>query len=80
MEFLSLEDEKKSEFASTSVFVNQKLPSKNVLRKYKNVAEQIACTSDISVPKYGLGVISREFDLSLQRVKTDFYGTAGYVT
>jgi len=79
IEFLKLEDGRKSQFASTSVFVNKNLPRKKVLQAYENVVEQIACTSNINVPQYGFGVVCLSFDLSLKKLKTNLYGTAEYV-
>lgn len=61
VEFLKLEDGKKSEFASTSVFVNKNLPRKKILQAYKAVVGQIACTSNINVSQYGCGVILFRF-------------------
>lgn len=79
IEFLKLEAGEKSEFASTSVFINNDLPRKQVLQAYKEVVEQIACTSNINVPHYGCGVICLTFDLYLQTVNPIFYGAAEYV-
>ncbi len=78
IDFLALEG-KKSGFASTSVFVNKKLPDPQILQKYKSVVEEIACTSAIDVPQYGTGVVCLTFDLSLKTVTPVFYGMAEYV-
>ena len=79
IEFLQLDGGKKSEFASTSVFVNKGLPRTGVLKNYEKAVEQIACTSDINANKYGLGIICLNYNLFEKKVKCDFYGTAQYV-
>lgn len=68
----------KSEFASVSVFVKHGLPKRKVLDTYRNVVEQIGCTSDINTKKYGLGVIRLRYDLEARRVLHRFYGTATF--
>jgi hypothetical protein len=76
---IKLFGEERSEFASTSVFVNKKLPRKKVIDGYKNVVEYVACTSDISTPNYGKGVVCLEFDLQTRKNKRTLYGTAVYL-
>lgn len=44
--------------------------------QYKNVVEQLGCTSDIVDNHYGLGVINLVFDLESKQVYHNFYGTA----
>lgn len=76
IEYLGIQEGLKSEFASASIFTKHHLPQKRVLDKYKNVVEQIGCTSDIIDNHYGLGVINLVFDLESKQVGHKFYGTA----
>lgn len=76
IEYLGIQEGLRSEFASTSIFTKHHLPQERVLDKYKNVVEQLGCTSDIVDNHYGLGVINLVFDLESKQVYHNFYGTA----
>lgn len=76
IEFLSTSGEKKSEYATTSVFKDKKLPVMNVLQRYKKVAEEVACTSDVENEKYGTGIIHLDYNLNDLSVKKEYEGTA----
>lgn len=78
IEYLGFDNGMKSEFASVSVFVKHGLPKRKVLDTYRNVVEQIGCTSDINTKNYGLGVIRLRYDLEARRVLHRFYGTATF--
>lgn len=72
-------DIKANIFASTSVFFSKNLPRANGMKKYKDVVDFIACTSNIKNSIYGLGVICLNYDLSLEKVEHKFYGKADYM-
>lgn len=76
IEFLKLGESIKSEFASTSVFKGKNLPEKEILKSYKTIVDDIACTSDIISGTYGKGVIRLVYDLTRQEVETTYFGTA----
>lgn len=79
VEFLKIGGGSKSEFASSTVFVNRNLPAEDVLDAYRGVVERLGCTSDIREKDYGLGVIKVTYDLEARKVEHNFYGKAGYV-
>lgn len=79
IEFLNSIEGKKSEYATTSVFKRKKLPVLSVLRDYKKVTEEVACTSDVENEKYGVGIIHLEYNLNDLSVKKEYEGTASIV-
>lgn len=76
IDFLRQLDGKKSEYASTSVFKSKGLPSLEVLKEYKKVTREIACTSNVEADKYGIGIIHLDYDLYNLSVKKEYKGTA----
>ena len=48
----------------------------NVLQRYKKVAEEVACTSDVENEKYGTGIIHLDYNLNDLSVKKEYEGTA----
>lgn len=67
------------EDASTSVFKRKNLPEKEILKSYKTIVDDIACTSDIISGTYGKGVIRLVYDLTQQEVETTYFGTAASI-
>lgn len=76
IEFLKLDGGVRSEFASTSVFKGKNLPKKDILKLYKTIVEDVACTSDIMSDTYGKGVIRLIYNLTQQEVEVTYFGTA----
>lgn len=77
VEFLKPDDIiEKSEFASTSVYVHNKLPNKETINEYLKVVNKVACTSDIENENYGIGIVSQIYDLTANTVSNYFEGTA----
>ncbi len=74
--FQQQDDVKKSEFASASVYTGKGLPDEFVLKSYKDIAEEVACTSNIDKKAYGIGVIRQDYNLTEYVTKTDYFGTA----
>ena len=58
------------------MFTQKKLPNKEVLRKYKEVVKEIACTSDIASGVYGEGTICVTYDITEKKVTKEFSGSA----
>lgn len=79
IEFLKVENSIKSDFASTSVFTQKKLPDYDVLRNYKEVVYELACTSDITSNVYGIGMICATYDISKKKVTKEYSGAAAIV-
>lgn len=79
IEYLKWDNSIKSEFASTSVFTQKNLPRKEVLKKYREVVDEIACTSNIEDDIYGQGMICLKYDVMKREVIKEFWGTAKVV-
>lgn len=79
IEFLDSTEGKKSEYATTSVFKQKKLPVMSVLQSYRKVTEEVACTSDVENKKYGVGIIHLEYNLNDLSVKKEYEGTASII-